>query len=91
LGLIAGGDIELATGGGESNILTAGAFYAANKVKINKQTQHAGSIVCNFFDLGSQVPSIYQVPLLARNLPPGMPGGERYYFVKTVYWREVTS
>ncbi|MDH7498894.1 MAG: PilX N-terminal domain-containing pilus assembly protein [candidate division NC10 bacterium] len=91
LGLVAGTDIEIATGGGEANILTAGAFYAANKVKIGKQTQHAGSIVCNYFDLGSQVPSIYQVPLLARNLPPGMPAGDPYIFIKTVYWREVTG
>jgi len=91
LGLIAGTDIEMATGGGEANILTAGAFYAANQVRIGKQTQHAGSIVCNYFDLGSQVPSIYQVPLLARSLPPGMPATAPYIFIKTVYWREVTD
>jgi hypothetical protein len=91
LGIIATNDIELATGGGESNILTSGAFYAGNKIKTVKQTQHAGTFVCNYFDLGSQVPSIYQIPLLGKNLPPGMPGTDPYYFIKTVYWREVTS
>jgi len=87
MGIIAGSDIELATGSGESHILTAGAFYAANQIRSGKQTQHAGTFVANYFDMGSQVPKIYQVPLLERNLPPGLPGGDRYFFIKTVYWR----
>ncbi|MDH7498893.1 MAG: PilX N-terminal domain-containing pilus assembly protein [candidate division NC10 bacterium] len=87
LGIIAGQNIELATGGGESHIRTAGAFYAANRISSGKQTQHAGTFVANYFDMGSQVPRIYQVPLLEKNLPPGLPGGDPYYFVKTVYWK----
>ncbi len=90
LGVIAGVDIEMATGSGESQILVAGAFYAQNKIKSNKQTQTAGTWVSNYFDLGSQVPIVYQVPLLGRNLPPGMPGGDPYFFIKTVYWKEIT-
>jgi len=27
---------------------------------------------------------------LGKNLPPGMPGGDPYFFIKTVYWREIT-
>ena len=80
----------MATGSGESQIKVAGAFYAQGKIKANKQTQTAGTWVSNYFDLGSQVPKIYQVPLLSRNLPPGMPGGEPLYFIKTVYWKEIT-
>jgi len=91
LGIIATADIELATGGGESHVLTAGAFYAAGRIKSGKQTQHAGTFVSNYFDMGAQVPKIYQVPLLGRNLPPGVPGNAPYVFIKTVYWREVTS
>jgi len=68
-----------------------GAFYAPNRIICAKQDQIAGTIVANYFDMGGQVPSIYQVPLLAKNLPPGMPGGDPYFFIKTVYWREVTN
>jgi len=90
IGVIAGNDIEICTGAGESAARLTGAFYAVNTIRSAKQTQTAGTWVSNYFDLGSQVPRIYQVPLLGRNLPPGMPGGDPYFFIKTVYWREIT-
>jgi hypothetical protein len=45
--------------------------------------------VAQYFDLGNQIPSVFQTPLLAKNLPPGMPGATPSYYVKTVYWREI--
>ena len=53
-----------------------------------KPIQTAGTLVAQSVDLGGQIPSVFQVPLLAKNLPPGMPGSTPRYFVRTVYWRE---
>jgi hypothetical protein len=90
IGVIAGNDMEICTGAGESAARLAGAFYAVNTIRSAKQTQTAGTWVSNYFDLGSEVPKVYQVPLLGKNLPPGMPGGDPYYFIKCVYWKEIT-
>ena len=50
-----------------------GAFFAQEEVVTAKQTQLAGTLVSNYF-AATQVPDIYQVPELVKNLPPGMPG-----------------
>ncbi|MFH0872866.1 MAG: hypothetical protein V1878_10330, partial [bacterium] len=89
IGIIAGNNIDLNCG--QSQVQHCGAFYAQGTIKANKQTQTAGTWVSNYFDFTDQVPGIYQVPLLGKNLPPGMPGGDPYFFIKTVYWREVTN
>ena len=88
IGIIAGNDIEIATGSGERAARVAGAFYAQNSIRSNKPIQTAGTLVAQSVDLGGQIPSVFQVPLLAKNLPPGMPGSTPRYFVRTVYWRE---
>lgn len=90
LGFIAQDRIEIATGAGDANLRLAGAFFAENKIILSKQTQAAGSLVSNYFDMGSQVPALYQVPELARNLPPGLPGRDlRIIYVKTLSWKEL--
>lgn len=61
LGLMA--EVDLAIGG-NANLKFLGGFYAQETISMNKQTKFAGTIVGNFYDLGGQVPSIYQVPLL---------------------------
>ena len=38
-------------------------------------------MVSTDFDLGSNVPRIFQVPKLAGMLPPGMPGAEPMLYV----------
>ncbi len=76
LGCIAGQDIYFATGSGESQLQGAGAWYAQRKIVSAKQNQFAGTYVANYFDMGTNVPNIYQVPELASNLPPGMPGAD---------------
>ncbi|MEJ5171968.1 MAG: hypothetical protein WHU10_13355, partial [Fimbriimonadales bacterium] len=53
-----------------------------------KQNQIAGTFVANFFDMGTNVPNIYQVPELRRNLPPGMPGDKPYVTLRIRTWRE---
>jgi len=81
LGIIADTDMHLATGGGESQIKVMAALYAENETLINKQSNVAGAVVSQAFDLGNQVPSVWQVPILSTNLPPGMPGDGPLLFV----------
>jgi len=89
IGIIAGNNIDMDTN--TSQVRHCGAFYAQNRIICAKQDQIAGTIVTNYFDMGGNVPAIYQVPLLSKNLPPGMPAADPYFFIKTVYWREVTN
>ncbi len=67
----------------------AAAVFAENQVKITKQYQVVGAIVSRFFDMGTNTPRVYQMPNLARYLPPGMPGGQILNFVKILSWREI--
>lgn len=89
LGLISDGDINIATGGGDANLNIMGAFYAENKITMAKQTELVGTFVSNYIDMGSHVPSIYQVPELINNIPPGMPGATITYFMHNSNWHEV--
>lgn len=90
IGFVAQDRIEIATSGGDSHLRLAGAFFAENKVILSKQTQVAGSLVSNYFNMGNQVPALYQVPELAKNMPPGMPGRDlRIIYVKTLSWKEL--
>ena len=88
VGLIAKRNMLLATGSGSSQLTMAGAFYAQGKIVSAKQNQIAGTFVANFFDMGTNVPNIYQVPSLPFNMPPGMPGDRLYFTLKIQSWRE---
>jgi len=85
LGLLAKDRIVMA----RSSKRVAAAVFAENQVSITKQYQVVGAVVTRFFDLGAQVPRIYQMPNLAKYLPPGMPGGQVLNFVKILSWREI--
>ena len=87
LGLVAGRNMGLATGGGDAQISMAGAFYAQGTIVSAKQNHILGTFVANYFDMGKNVPSIYQVPALRKNLPPGMPGDQLYVTLKVKSWR----
>jgi len=89
LGLIAYNDINLATGPGDSQLKMMGAFYAQNKITSAKQNQIAGTFISENFDMGINVPKIFQVPGLENNLPPGMPGATVTYTMHTSNWHEV--
>jgi Tfp pilus assembly protein PilX len=90
LGLIAYNDINLATGSGDSQLKMMGAFYAQNKITSKKQNQIAGTFVSDSFDMGLNVPKIFQVPGLENNLPPGMPGATlTYTYFKFLDWRTI--
>ncbi|HET6452763.1 MAG TPA: hypothetical protein VFI02_00020 [Armatimonadota bacterium] len=89
MGVISKYDIEFATGDGEAQLYAAGAWYAQREIKSAKQSNFAGTYVANHFDMGTNVPSIFQVPTLADNLPPGMPGGEGVYAAQVLSWRHL--
>jgi hypothetical protein len=73
IGLVARNNMTLAEAG-DANLKLAGAFYAGNEIVSSKQNEVAGTFVSNYFNMGGQVPKIFQVPILVTNLPPGMIG-----------------
>ncbi len=59
-----------------------GVFYAENTMAVSKQTDLVGTIVSNYFDMGTNVPAIFQVPETVNNMPPGMIGSNaRWYMI----------
>jgi hypothetical protein len=88
VGLVARKDLMLATGNGSSQLKMAGAFYAMGTIVSRKQNQIAGTFVGSYFDMGTNVPNIYQVPTLVNNMPPAMPGDRNIYALRTRSWRE---
>ena len=61
------------------------AMYAERRTTIKKQTRIAGAVVSSYFDMGNQVPRIFQAANLSSNLPPGMPGSNPMLFVTGAY------
>jgi hypothetical protein len=88
LGLMASGQLTVGSGAQRSLM---GAFYGEQRVSSPKQTQTAGSYVSEYFDMGTNVPSIYQIPTLAANLPFGMVGAYPVYVVVQRSWREIVT
>ncbi|MBS1723095.1 MAG: hypothetical protein JSS66_09110 [Armatimonadetes bacterium] len=87
IGFIAKKDLKLATGNGSAQLNLTGAFYAQGRVVSAKQNQIMGTMVGSYYDLGTNVPSIYQVPTLSKNLPPAMPGDKAYITLDLKSWR----
>jgi hypothetical protein len=72
-----------------ATINVIGAFYGETKIDMTKQTNLAGTLVSNYIDMGSQVPSVYQVPALSVNLPAGMIDSTATWSVATTVWQEI--
>ncbi|NIA14953.1 MAG: hypothetical protein GWP08_12830 [Nitrospiraceae bacterium] len=66
-----------------------GAFYAQGQISSNKQTVVMGTFVAEYFDMGNQVPDIYQVPALTENLPLGMIANYPILVFSPISWREL--
>ncbi|MDP2323570.1 MAG: hypothetical protein Q8N51_06020, partial [Gammaproteobacteria bacterium] len=75
--------------GSSAQLDIMGAFYAQNQIISQKQTNVIGTFVSNYFDMGTNVPNIYQVPALADNLPLGMIGNYPILAISQVSWREL--
>lgn len=90
MGCISKRDIHFATGSGEAQLRAAGAWFAQRNIISAKQNQFAGTYVANYFNMGTNVPSIYQVPELVNYLPPGMPGADGAYIAATILsWKHI--
>jgi hypothetical protein len=86
LGIMASNNMVV---GSSAQLDIMGAFYAQNKITSAKQTNVMGTFVSNYFDMGTNVPNIYQVPALADNLPLGMIGNYPILAISQVSWREL--
>jgi hypothetical protein len=83
---MASGDMTIGT---VSQLSLMGAYYAQGRIICSKQTTVIGTFVANYFDMGTNVPCIYQVPSLADNLPHGMMGAYPIFVFSKVSWREL--
>lgn len=66
-----------------------GVFYAENSIIATQQTDVAGTFASNYFDMGLQVPSIYQVPAVADNLPAGMISQDPFWVIRVISWQKL--
>jgi hypothetical protein len=87
LGIMASQDMDVGT---LSQLTLMGAFYAQGTITSEKQSTIMGTFVSNYFDMGTNVPDIYQVPDLADNLPLGMIGAYPILAFTQLSWRELT-
>ncbi|MFH0731897.1 MAG: hypothetical protein V2A72_03120 [Candidatus Omnitrophota bacterium] len=84
IGFMTPGDIVCSS----SQIDVTGLFYAEGSISATQQTDVAGVFVSNYFDMGAQVPSIFQVPEVINNLPDGLIGSDSTWTVDVVSWQE---
>ena len=77
--------------GQTAQIEIMGAFYSQDKIDIDRQTTIIGTIFGNYFDMGSQVPSIYQVPAFPDAFTGSMRmiGSDPVLMLFPVSWREL--
>lgn len=88
LGIQAEDDLIL---GDNSQLEVMGGFYAQDEIAMNKQTILLGTIVGNLFNLGTNVPDIYQVPELANQWASEMRmiGAGKINIFAPLSWREL--
>ncbi|MFP4172778.1 MAG: hypothetical protein ACLFV4_07680 [Candidatus Hydrogenedentota bacterium] len=86
LGIMAEGAMMV---GENAQLDLMGAFYSEQGITTQKQSDILGTFVSSHFDMGTNVPSIYQVPTLADNLPEGMIGAYPIRVMSQVSWREL--
>ncbi len=74
-----------------SQMTIMGGFYAQGEVMLNRQTNIFGTIVGNDFNMGGQVPGIYQVPGLedSWSADQRMIGANVVRFYSPISWREL--
>jgi hypothetical protein len=74
-----------------SQLQLMGGFYAQDVITLNKQSTIMGTIVGNNFNMGGQVPDIYQVPELSKQWGSVMRmiGAGNIPYLSPVSWREL--
>jgi len=91
VGIMTPGDINIGTGAGAAQLDVMGLFYSENNITVAKQTDLVGTIVTNYFDITGQVPSIFQVPETANNLPDGMIAGDSVWLIRVISWQKIAN
>jgi len=92
LGFVAKDKIEIALKDSDNDLTAAAAFFAENEITAGKKCDVAGTFVSNYINMGQNSPTIFQVPSLANNLPPGLPGFAKVLIEKTpkiISWKEI--
>jgi hypothetical protein len=74
-----------------SQLSVQGIFYAQQRITSTKQTSVTGTFFSDYFDMGTNVPSIYQVPSVVDNLPFGIFGSKNLYTIRRDCFREVDA
>jgi hypothetical protein len=77
LGLIAGTDMQILTGAGQtSNLKIMATLFAERKIEIKEPANIAGALVTNFLDVrGADFVNLWHVPRAGSIYPLGMPTG----------------
>ncbi len=70
----------------ESGIEVMGLFYAETGITVSTSATLIGTMVSNKFTLGTNDPTIYQVPSTVDNLPAGLIGTDATCVMKVVSW-----
>ena len=88
IGVMAQNTLNLGVG---ALVEVMGAFYSEDTVNVDKQTNIVGSIVGEYFNMGLNVPSIYQVPALSSGFTGSMKmiGSDPILMLFPVSWREL--
>ena len=93
LAFVAKDKIEIALKDSDNDLTAAAAFFAENEIISAKKNDVAGTFVSNYINMGQNSPTIFQVPTLADNLPPGLPGSTKILIPpktpKIISWREI--
>ncbi|MFH1243276.1 MAG: hypothetical protein V1689_13060, partial [Pseudomonadota bacterium] len=87
LGVVSTGNMTFPS---SSQKLLTGAYYCEQTITSSKQTELAGSIVCRNFNIIANVPSLWQLPSLVDNLPPGMPGKDSVWVFTKKTWKDIS-
>jgi len=71
-----------------SGIDVMGLFYGETSITLSQQMDLIGTLASNYIDMGSNGPSIYQVPETVDDVPAGMIGDSTTCFVKVLSWQK---
>jgi len=88
IGFIAKDDMKFVQVDVNYPLTLMGSFYATEDIIAEKDHKVAGSLVSTQKVETKEGASIYQVPTLSSNLPPGMPD-VKGFVVQPSYWREL--
>ena len=77
--------------GDTAQIEIMGGFYAQDTIEIDRQTTFIGTVVAESFNMGGQVPDIYQVPALTQAWAAElrMIGADPVLALQPLSWREL--